>query len=161
MGASRTCWHDDLGGDETRDQGDDEEAGAEWQFGSGPCYCILLVQLSYCLQQLGVETAIDQELKYQPEVATTYGRLAQVVIFNRMSLNPQPLYQLADWVARHGIDRLLGLQAAWLDDDRLDAMLDGLAAQQVAIWSTIIGNALREFQPDFGMAAQRYDQCVF
>ena len=100
------------------------------------------------LQQLGVETAIDQELKYQPEVATTYGRLAQVVIFNRMSLNPQPLYQLADWVARHGIDRLLGLQAAWLDDDRLGAMLDGLAAQQVAIWSTIIGNALREFQPD-------------
>jgi transposase len=100
------------------------------------------------LQRLGVEAAIDQELKYQPEIATTYGRLAQVVIFNRMSLNPQPLYQLADWVTRHGIDRLLGLQAAWLDDDRLGAMLEGLAAQQVAIWSTIIGNAVREFKPD-------------
>jgi len=100
------------------------------------------------LQRLGVEAAIDQELKYQPEIATTYGRLAQVVIFNRMSLNPQPLYQLADWVTRHGIDRLLGLQAAWLDDDRLGAMLEGLATQQVAIWSTIIGNAVREFKPD-------------
>lgn len=64
------------------------------------------------LQQLGVEAAIDQELKYQPEIATTYGRLTQAVIFNRMSLNPQPLYQLADWVARHGIDRLLGIRAA-------------------------------------------------
>jgi transposase len=95
-----------------------------------------------------VVAAIDQELQYQPEIAATYGRLAQAVIFNRMSLNPQPLYQLADWVARHGIDRLLGIQAAWLDDDRLGAMLDGLAAHQVAIWSTIIGNALREFQPD-------------
>jgi transposase len=100
------------------------------------------------LQQLGVEAAIDQELKYQPEIATTYGRLAQVVIFNRMSLNPQPLYQLPDWVSRHGIDRLLGLQAAWLDDDRLGAMLDGLAAHQVAIWSTIIGHAVRAFKPD-------------
>jgi transposase len=100
------------------------------------------------LQRLGVVAAIDQELKYQPEIAATYGELAQVVIFNRMSLNPQPLYQLADWVTQHGIDRLLGLQAAWLDDDRLGAMLDGLAAQQVAIWSTIIGNAVREFKPD-------------
>ena len=100
------------------------------------------------LQRLGVEAAIDQELQYQPDIATTYGRLAQVVIFNRMSLNPQPLYQLADWVTRHGIDRLLGLQAAWLDDDRLGAMLDGLAAHQVAIWSTIIGHAVREFKPD-------------
>jgi transposase len=100
------------------------------------------------LQRLGVEAAIDQELKYQPEIATTYGRLAQVVIFNRMSLHPQPLYQLADWVTRHGLDRLLGLEAAWLDDDRLGAMLDGLAAHQVAIWSTIIGHAVREFKPD-------------
>jgi len=100
------------------------------------------------LQRLGVVAAIDQELKYQPEIAATYGRLAQVVIFNRMSLNPQPLYQLADWVTAHGIDRLLGIQAAWLDDDRLGAMLDGLAAHQVAIWSTIIGNAVREFKPD-------------
>jgi transposase len=100
------------------------------------------------LQRLGVVAAIDQELKYQPEIAATYGRLAQAVIFNRMSLNPQPLYQLADWVTRHGIDRLVGIPAAWLDDDRLGAMLDGLAAQQVAIWSTIIGNAVREFKPD-------------
>jgi transposase len=100
------------------------------------------------LQRLGVVAAIDRELKYQPEIAATYGRLAQVVIFNRMSLNPQPLYQLADWVTRHGIDRLLGIQAAWLDDDRLGAMLEGLAAQQVAIWSTIIGTAVREFKPD-------------
>jgi hypothetical protein len=97
---------------------------------------------------LGVVAAIGQELQYQPEIAATYGQLAQVVIFNRMSLNPQPLYQLADWVARHGIDRLLGLQAAWLDDDRLGAMLEGLAAHQVAIWRTIIGNAVREFKPD-------------
>jgi len=100
------------------------------------------------LQRLGVVAAIDQELKYQPEIAATYGQLAQAVIFNRMSLNPQPLYQLAGWVARHGIDRLLGIQAAWLDDDRLGAMLDGLAAQQVAIWSTIIGHAVCEFKPD-------------
>lgn len=30
--------------------------------------------------------AIDQELQYQPEIAATYGQLAQAVILNRMSL---------------------------------------------------------------------------
>lgn len=100
------------------------------------------------LQRLGVVAAIDQALKYQPEIAASYGQLAQVVIFNRMSLDPQPLYRLAEWTTEHGIDRLLGIQAFWLDDDRLGAMLEGLAAQQVSIWSTIIGNAVREFKPD-------------
>ena len=33
------------------------------------------------LQRLGAVTAIDQELQYQPEIAATYGRLAQGVIF--------------------------------------------------------------------------------
>lgn len=100
------------------------------------------------LQRLGVVAAIDQALKYQPEIATTYGQLAQVVILNRISLDPQPLYRLAEWATEHGIDQLLGIQAFWLDDDRLGAMLEGLAAQQVAIWSTIVGNAVREFKPD-------------
>ena len=80
--------------------------------------------------------------------ALNLSALLPIFRYPRMSLNPQPLYQLADWVARHGIDRLLGIQATWLDDDRLGAMLDGLAAHQVAIWSTIVGHALREFQPD-------------
>ena len=62
------------------------------------------------LQRLGVVAAIDQALKYQPEIATSYGQLAQVVIFNRMSLDPQPLYRLAEWITEHGIDRLLGIQ---------------------------------------------------
>lgn len=98
------------------------------------------------LNRLGVVQAIDQALKYQPEIAASYGTLAQAVIVNRMSLDPQPLYLLPGWVAEHGIDYLLGIQAAWLDDDRLGAMLEGLADHQVEIWSAIIGKAVQDFR---------------
>ena len=98
------------------------------------------------MNRLGVVQAIDQALKYQPDIAASYGTLAQAVIVNRMSLDPQPLYLLPEWVAEHGIDSLLGIQADWLDDDRLGAMLEGLADHQVEIWSTIIGKAVQDFE---------------
>jgi len=98
------------------------------------------------LNRLRVVQAIDRALKYQPEIAASYGKLAQAVIINRMSLDPQPLYLLPEWVAEHGIDSLLGIQADWLDDDRLGAMLEGLADHQVEIWSAIIGEAVQGFQ---------------
>jgi transposase len=100
------------------------------------------------LERLGVVGAIDQELSYQPEIATTYGVLAQAIIINRMTLAPQPLYHLAEWAQERGIDHLLQIQAAWLDDDRLGALLDGVAEHQGAIWSAVVGNAIREFQVD-------------
>jgi len=98
------------------------------------------------LERLGVVQVIDQVLKYQPEIAATYGTLAQALILKRMSLDPQPLYLLPEWVVEHGIDSLLGIQADWLDDDRLGAMLEGLADHQVEIWSAIIGEAVQGFR---------------
>ena len=75
------------------------------------------------LDRLQVDTILDQAFHRRfPNVPTTYGTLALAIILNRMTLAPQPLYQLADWAAQHGIDRLLGIRAEWLDDDRLGAM---------------------------------------
>ncbi len=104
--------------------------------------------LKQLLDRLGVAEAIDHALRAQPDIATTYGTLAQVIIVNRMTFQPQPLYALAEWAAQHGIDRLFDLQAAWLDDDRLGAMLDGLAKHQVTIWTTLLTNAVERCQLD-------------
>lgn len=98
------------------------------------------------MDQLGVVSAIDQELKYQPEIATTYGQLAQAIIVNRMTFDPQPLYQLAEWTQQRGLDRLLNIEAAWLDDDRLGALLEGVADHQGVIWTTIVGRAVAKFK---------------
>lgn len=98
------------------------------------------------LNRLGVMKAIDDVLEYQPEIESTYGELAQVIVINRMSFDPKPLYEIAEWASKHGIDRVLGIQAEWLDDDRLGAMLDGLAKHQVEVWGAIIGKAVDEFK---------------
>ena len=97
------------------------------------------------LARLGVAEAIDGALRHQPTIGSSYGTLAQVLIVNRMTFDPQPVYHLAVWTERHGIDRLFGIAAAWLDDDRVGALLEAVAAQQVRIWTAVLGQALAEY----------------
>jgi hypothetical protein len=98
------------------------------------------------LDRLGVASAIDAALTHQPAVGTTYGTLAQVVIVNRLAFDPQPLSHLGPWAQQHGIDRLFGIEAAWLDDDRLGALLEAVAAQQVTIWTAVLTQAVQHYQ---------------
>lgn len=97
------------------------------------------------LQRLRVVEAIDQALRHQPEIEATYGQLAQVVITNRLTFTPAPLVHLAAWTAEHGLDRVFGMEATWLDDDRLGAMLEGVAEHQVDIWSRVVKRAVDRF----------------
>jgi transposase len=100
------------------------------------------------LDELEVVKAINDGLKHQPEIESTYGELAQAIVINRMSFDPKPLYEMVEWASKHGIDRVLGIEAEWLDDDRLGAMLEGLAKHQVEIWSAVIGKAVEVFKPE-------------
>jgi transposase len=97
------------------------------------------------LRRLDVVDTIDRALASQPDLPVTYGTLAQLLIVNRMSFDPQPLYQLGPWVAQHGLDRLFGIEAAWLDDDRLGGMLELLADRQVTLWTQLVQTALARF----------------
>lgn len=101
------------------------------------------------LDRLQVGAILDQAFHRRfPNVPTTYGTLALAIILNRMTLSPQPLYQLADWAAQHGIDRLIGIQAEWLDDDRLGAMLEGLAEEWGTLWSDVLRSAVQQYAID-------------
>ena len=79
------------------------------------------------LNRLGIVEMINSFMEYQPEIGASYATLAQVVIINRLSFDPQPLYLLPEWAKQHGIDQLLGIDASWLDNDRLGAMMESLA----------------------------------
>lgn len=103
------------------------------------------------LQRLRVVEIIDQVLCHQPIIETTYGKLAPVIIINRLAFDPQPLYRLSEWAERHGIGRLLGIEAKWLDDDRMGALLEALADHQVTIWSAIV----REMMKKYGIEMER------
>jgi transposase len=97
------------------------------------------------LKRLDFVSAIDDVLEHQPEIETSYGTLAQVIVANRLTFQPNPLYGLAAWASERGMDLVFGLQAAWLDDDRLCAMLEGLADHQVSIWSKVVQKAVQRF----------------
>ena len=97
------------------------------------------------LRELDVVNVINEALTHQPEIAATYGELSQALIINRMSFEPKPLYEMSRWGQESGVAQLLGLNASWLDDDRLGAMLDGLAKHQVDIWSRIVVTAVEKF----------------
>lgn len=98
------------------------------------------------LKELGVVNAIDSSIDSQPEIGATYGHLLQVIIMNRLTFDPQPLYRIGHWAAEHGIDHLFGISPAWLDDDRLGAGLDAIADHSVEIWVKLIKRALKRFR---------------
>lgn len=100
------------------------------------------------LRKLGFVAVIDEFLTHQPEIDTTYGQLAQVIVANRLAFQPVPLYGLAEWAAEQGLDQVFGLEAAWLDDDRLGAMLEALASHQVRIWGQLVQQAVKRFKVD-------------
>jgi len=101
------------------------------------------------LDRLGIVKAIDSVMEHQPEIGATYGTLAQVVIINRLSFDPQPLYALREWAELHGIDKFLGIEAAWLDDDRLGALMEALAKHAGEIWQKVIVRAIAQFSVVF------------
>lgn len=102
------------------------------------------------LRKLGFVSAIDEVLTHQPEIDSSYGQLAQVIVANRLAFQPVPLYEMAEWVAEQGLDQVFEVEAAWLDDDRLGAMLEALAKHQVSIWSHVVKNAVDRFGVELG-----------
>jgi len=95
------------------------------------------------LTRLRFVSVMDEALQSQPDIETTYGALAQVIIANRLTFQPTPLYKLAEWASEHKLDHVFDLDAAWLDDDRLGALLEGVADHQVTIWGALVKQAVQ------------------
>lgn len=100
------------------------------------------------LTRLRFVPVIDEVLRSQPDIETTYGALAQVIVANRLTFQPMPLYKLAEWASEHGMAHVFDLEAEWLDDDRLGTLLAALADHQVTIWSALVKNAIQRFHID-------------
>jgi len=100
------------------------------------------------LTRLRFVSVIDEALRSQPDIEATYGALSQVIIANRLTFQPMPLYKLAEWASEHGLDHVFDLEAEWLDDDRLGALLEAVADHQVTIWSALVKQAVQRFHVD-------------
>jgi hypothetical protein len=74
------------------------------------------------LTRLRFVSVMDAALRSQPDIQTTYGALAQVIVANRLTFQPMPLYKLAEWASEQGLDHVFDVEAEWLDDDRLGGL---------------------------------------
>jgi len=108
------------------------------------------------LQTLQVSHIINRYCPTKGEVA--HGTVAVVLILNRLMF-PLPLYQVADWVGRTVLVRVLGIPAAKFNDDRLGRTLDALYPHLEAIWLEVVEVAL--LKADIDLSLIFYDLTAF
>jgi hypothetical protein len=54
----------------------------------------------WVIRRIGIQCTLEVEYA---SVETTYGNLAQVIVANRLTFQPVPLYHLGDWATEHGM----------------------------------------------------------
>ena len=87
------------------------------------------------LEVLQVREIINRHCPTAAEV--DHGAVAMVLILNRL-MAPQPLYQVADWLARTVLVYTLGIPAEKFNDDRLGRTLDAISQHKRDIWQDIV-----------------------
>jgi len=90
------------------------------------------------LEVLQVREIINRHCPTAAEV--DHGAVAMVLILNRL-MAPQPLYQVADWLARTVLVYRLGVPAEKFNDDRLGRTLDAISQHKRDIWQDIVHRA--------------------
>jgi transposase len=100
------------------------------------------------LKTLQVREVINRYCPTQADV--DHGTVALVLILNRLTM-PLPLYQVADWMARTVLVRILGVPAAKFNDDRLGRTLDALQPHCQAIWEEVVHRALVQAKVDLSL----------
>lgn len=108
------------------------------------------------LERLRVREIINHHCPTRAQV--DHGTVAVVLLLNRLSA-PQPLYQVADWLARTVLVQTLGVPAAKFNDDRLARTLEVLQQHQTAIWLDVLKQARRHL--DLELRVLFYDLTAF
>ena len=93
------------------------------------------------LEKLHIREIINRHCPTAAQV--DHGTVALVLILNRLS-TPQPLYQVADWLAHTVLVHTLDVPAAKFNDDRLGRTLDALSQHAQTIWLEAIQQAQRQ-----------------
>ena len=78
------------------------------------------------------------------ESPISHGTIVEVLVLNRL-LSPRPLVHVGRWVADTGLDVLLEVDPALLNDDRIGRTLDALAEVIADAQSTVCTHVVRAF----------------
>ncbi|HVE73706.1 MAG TPA: IS1634 family transposase [Mycobacteriales bacterium] len=90
------------------------------------------------LRRLGVADLIDELTTTGKERTVSTGQVIEVLILNRLSLQPTPISKVGAWAASQAIEAVYGIAASALNDDRIGRALDELHPHLVDAWATIV-----------------------
>lgn len=96
------------------------------------------------IKRAGFGEIIDRVCPADPQTLLSYGRVAEVLVANRLSA-PRPLYEVQGWAEQAGVRQVFGIRPDLLNDDRLARTLDVLAEHGAELKGTISLAIAREF----------------
>lgn len=108
------------------------------------------------LTELKVAETINQYCASRSEVS--HGTVALVLVLNRLHA-PRALWRVADWLGQTVLVRVLGVEAAKFNKDRLARTLDAIAPHSQAIWQAVVSRAIERYHIDLSVIY--YDLTAF
>ena len=99
------------------------------------------------LRKVGLEKLIDDRTRPDPQKEVTPGQVALLLALSRLN-GPVPLYHMEKWVALHGVDKVLDIQAEKCNDDQMGRGLDAIHEELPDIVLDFATTVIRQFGVD-------------
>ena len=100
----------------------------------------------YC-ERLDIRGIIDRACPIREVALLSHGRVIETLIANRLT-SPRPLVHVERWAQEWATEEVFGVEASWLNDDRIGRALDAIAPELAEIVGSIGARAITEFGLD-------------
>jgi transposase len=90
------------------------------------------------LRRLEFAQLIDDLTTHGKEREVSTGHVIEVLVLNRLTLQPTPISKIEDWAAGQVIEEVYGISAAAFNDDRIGRALDEISPHLINAWASLV-----------------------
>jgi len=108
------------------------------------------------LDQLRVAEVVNRYAPTRSDLS--HGTVVVVLVLNRLHA-PRALHRVADWMGQTVLVRIMGVEAARFNKDRLARTLSALAPHTQEIWQAVVSRAMAQYNIDLSVIY--YDLTAF
>lgn len=110
-------------------------------------------------EKLGFSDIIDRICPADQQAFLSFGTVAKILVLNRLS-SPKPLYKIEEWSKKSGVEEVFGIQADYLNDDKLGRALEVLAENAHSLKGAISLDIARKFKVGLEHLHWDLQQCI-
>ena len=119
-------------------------------------YLGALPMLYTILDDLKVAEVVNRYASTRSDLS--HGTVVLVLVLNRLHA-PRALHRVADWMGQTALVKILGVEAARFNKDRLGRTLSALAPHTQEIWQAVVNRAIEKY--DIDLSVIYYDLTAF